>query len=295
MELEFGVNSRFGRFPYKKASNIINYALENGIKRFDTGYSYGNGKSQPLLARCLASQIEKAREDISISTKCSAPNTEYIEYCIRKSIEIFKCGYIDNFHIWGPSMENLDKGEILHKLKCLKREGLVRLISVNTHQLPLIKKISNGSYQEIQGVLIDFNLLRQDRKKYIKNCKKNKIKVFAGTALGQGTLINSIPRIYLRTLSPFYLGRAIFSKDTKRYLKPSKKFRKYIKVNYKYLKDKIPLSFVRHETSIDYVPIGMMSISSIDKNIEVFKNPIDLKVVRKISKWAVENCQIDNF
>ena len=53
MKLEFGTGSRFGRLNFIHAKNIIDYALKLGINRFDTGYTYGKFKSQPLLGRCL--------------------------------------------------------------------------------------------------------------------------------------------------------------------------------------------------------------------------------------------------
>ncbi|MBK16601.1 MAG: hypothetical protein CMK49_01100 [Prochlorococcus sp. SP3034] len=293
MELEFGVNSRFGRFPYLKAKKIVLHALKLGIKRFDTGFTYGNYKSQPLLARCLKSQIKKHREDISISTKCSAASAEYIEYCIKNSINNFQCGYIDNFHLWGPSIKKLEKNEILRKLQLLRKQGLVKNISANTHDLSTIKRISSGSYDEIRGILLDFNLLQQNRINYIRESKKNNLKIFAGTSLCQGLLISSVLKIFLRTKSPFYLGRALINKDTKKFLNPSKKLRKYLNENYNNIKKEIPLSFLCHEEAIDYVPIGMMSYDSINKNVAIIKNPVDKKIIRSISKWAFQNCQVE--
>ena len=36
----------------------VEYALNKGINRFDTGFSYGNFKSQPLLAKCLKKKLK---------------------------------------------------------------------------------------------------------------------------------------------------------------------------------------------------------------------------------------------
>ena len=57
MKLEFGTGSRFSRFKLDKAKSLVNHALSKGIRRFDTGYTYGNYKSQPLLAKCLEKKI----------------------------------------------------------------------------------------------------------------------------------------------------------------------------------------------------------------------------------------------
>ena len=102
--------------------------------------------------------------------------------------------------------------------------------------------------------------------------------------------------IILRTLSPFYLGRLILKKQTRRYIKPSSKLRKYCKNKFdKEIQMKVPLSFIINNKLIDSVPIGMMSINSINKNVEVYKNPLDSKVTDQIGEWALNNCQIKDI
>ena len=292
MKLEFGTGSRFGRLNFIYAKNIVDYALKIGINRFDTGYTYGKFKSQPLLGRCLKKEILVSRESLSLSTKCSAISEEYIEYCINKSIESLDCKFIDNFHLWGPSLNQLENKSILKKLKILKQKGLINKISVNTHELNIIKKISTGYFEEVEGIMVDYNLLQQDRKKYLSKIKKNNLTVFAGTVLCQGLLIESIFKTYLRTFSPFYLGRTILQKDKRRFILPAKKLRKYIKTNYKDSFKKIPLSFIRNEECVDYISMGMLSFSSLDKNMEIIKNPLEKRITKKVSQWARKNCQI---
>lgn len=292
MKLEFGTGSRFGRLNFEYAKKIIKHALKLGINRFDTGYTYGNFKSQPLLGNCLKREIQDSRESLSLSTKCSAISDEYIEDCIYKSIESLNCKYIDNFHLWGPNMNQLEDKNIFKKLKFLKRKGLINNISVNTHQLSIIKKISTGYFEELDGIMVDFNLLQQDRKNYLKKIKKNNLTVFAGTVLCQGLLIESIFNTYFRTFSPFYLGRVILQKHKRRFISPARKLRKYIKTNYKDIFKKIPLSFICNEEYVDYIPMGMLSCSSLDKNIKIVNNPIDKTITSKVSKWARKNCQI---
>ena len=292
MKLEFGTGSRFGRLNYKEAYALVEYALNKGINRFDTGFSYGNFKSQPLLAKCLEKKLKFSRESLIISTKCAAKSPEYINYCIQKSLETFKSSYIDNFHLWGANIQDLEDGEILKNLRKLQKEGKIKTISVNTHQLKTIKKISTGFYSEIKGMLIDFNLLKQDRIPYIKKSRDYGIQVFAGTVLCQGLLIESISEIFLRSLSPFYLGRALLKKESREYLKPAKILRKLIKNKYKNSYREIPLSYVINESLVEFIPIGMLSMKSIKRNVEIAKNPIKKEITDGIAKWAFENCQI---
>lgn len=292
MKLEFGTGSRFGRLNFADAKKIIDYALKLGINRFDTGFTYGKFKSQPLLGKCLKG-IPNSRESISISTKCLAKSDMYIEDCINKSIEKLESKYIDNFHLWGPSLYDLENKSILKKLQSLKKKGLIKKISVNTHNLKIIKKISTGYFEEIEGIMVDYNLLQQDRKIYL--CKNNNLTIFAGTVLCQGQLIESISKTYFRTFSPFYLARALLLEKSKSYFYPARKLRNYMKANYKDFYKKIPLSFVSNEEFIDYIPIGMLSCSSLDKNIEIINNPVNKKITSKVSKWARKNCQIKDL
>ena len=49
MKLEFGTGSAFARLSENKAYFLVNYALDLGINKFDTGVNYGNWRTQPLL------------------------------------------------------------------------------------------------------------------------------------------------------------------------------------------------------------------------------------------------------
>ena len=293
MHLEFGTGSRFSRFNLQSAQALINHALSKNIKRFDTGFSYGNYKSQPLLAKCLESEINQSREEIIISTKTSCESAEVIEYCVNKSFDNFGKKYIDNLYLWGPTNIELENKSIFKTLKKIIKSGKVKNILINTHSLNMIKKISTGFYDEISGIMIDYNLLQQDRYCHIKRAKKEGLSIICGTVFCQGLLLESPGEIILRTLSPFYLGRLILKKQTRRYIKPSSKLRKYCKNKFdKEIQMKVPLSFIINNKLIDSVPIGMMSINSINKNVEVYKNPLDSKVTDQIGEWALNNCQI---
>ena len=127
---------------------------------------------------------------------------------------------------------------------------------------------------------MDYNLLKQDRLPFIKKCKKNNIKIFAGTTLCQGFLLESILKMLLRSKSPFYLLRSLFKFETRQYLKNSKILRIHIKDEYNEFLKEIPLSFVVNEPNIDYLSIGMLSRNTIYKNINIFKKPLSKKLYK---------------
>ncbi len=238
-------------------------------------------------------KILNSREDISISTKTPSYSPEIIEECVKNSLGIFKSNYLDKLYLWGPNEKDLENKKIFQTAKKLLDSGLIKEILINTHSLSLIKKISTGYYDEISGIMLDYNLLQQDRYPYMRKCKKNGLSIIAGTVFCQGLLIESPTEIILRTLSPFYLGRMILKKSSRRYILPSKKLRSFCQKNYTIdIQKKLPLSFIIDENLIDSIPIGMMSINSINKNIEVYNNKLDSKIIQKVSSWALKNCQI---
>ncbi len=299
LKIEFGTGSRFGRLSYFKASSLVSYAINKGIRKFDTGSNYGNWLSEPLLGECLKTFLKKNREDYIITSKAGTLsknyqniknfNPEYIEDSIINSINNLKSGYLDNFYLHGPNLSEIKSKGLIKKLIHLKKRRLVKNIGVNTHDISLIEKISSGEIEEIDNILLDFNLVQQDRENAIKNCFKNNIKVVAGTALCQGLLIQSRLGITMRTLSPFYIGRMYFKKATYKHVNNANKVRKYLKKNYPLLRKEAPLSFVLNSKLISSIPIGMLSKKSIDNNIAIVKNPVNKKITDEISKWCKKN------
>ena len=142
--------------------------------------------------------------------------------------------------------------------------------------------------------MLDYNLLKQNILKFIRECKKNDIKILAGTSLCQGLLIDSILKIFLRSRSTFYLVRAFLKKETRNYLKPAKKTRQYLKSFNTSLYNKIPLSFVINEKSIDFIPIGMLSKDSIRQNMDILNNPIDKEIIEKVSDQIYKKVQVND-
>ena len=69
MKLEFGTGSAFARLSENKAYFLVNYALDLGINKFDTGVNYGNWRTQPLLGLVLQEHIKRNREKLIITSK----------------------------------------------------------------------------------------------------------------------------------------------------------------------------------------------------------------------------------
>lgn len=305
MKLEFGTGSVFSRLSKNKANFLVNYAVDLGIRKFDTGVNYGNWKTQPLLGFTLKEHLKKNREEFIITSKAGTHSygnlknsknftPEYIEFMINKSISDMNCKYLDKFYLHGPSLEDIENKELLNKLNTLIQTGKIRQFGVNTHNLLNIKKIASGFYSEIRSLIIDYNLLQQDRSFFFNSLKKNSIDISAGTALCQGVLIQSPLESFIRKRNIFYLLRFLLKKSTKKYLYPARVYREYVKNNFPNQFKSIPLSFVLNNSFVKTIPIGMLSKSSIERNIRTAKKPISKEITNKVGKWCQENCQLDD-
>ena len=181
---------------------------------------------------------------------------------------------------------------MLDKLNHLVSQGKVKKFGVNSHNLKFLKKISLGLYEGLDLLLIDFNLLQQNRSLIFENCKKNNIKISAGNSLCQGLLIQSPLSSFLRSKNFFNFCRAFLRKSSRKYIYPAKKARDYLKNRYPNDYQSIPLSSVLNNSNIKTIPIGMLSKSSIEKNINIARNPLAQEVTIEAEKWCLKHCQI---
>ena len=303
MRIEFGTGSSFAYLGHKKASSLVDYAVELGITRFDTAVNYGNWETQPLLGRALRKHIKSNREKFVITTKAGTYSSGYfgysknfspvfIENMIEKSISELNCDYIDKFYLHGPSIKQLETHGLLEKLNKLVSQGKIKKFGVNSHNLKILEKISFGYYEGLNLLLIDFNLLQQDRSLIFKDCKKNNIEISAGNTLCQGLLIQSPLTSFLRRKNFFNFCRVFLKKSSRRFINPAKKTREYLKRHYPDDYQSIPLSAVLNNDYVNTIAIGMHSKSSIERNVKIAKEPLNKKVTDEAAKWCLENFQI---
>ncbi len=297
MKIEFGTGARFARLNKKDAKELIDFAIESGIKSFDCGVNYGNWKSQPLLGNILKKYLRKNRSDFEISSKAGTHSqglthkkifdATYIEDMILKSINDLNCDFLDYFFLHGPTKKELESPELIKKLIFLKEKGLIKNIGINTHDIDLMRYLNKYLSKDIDSVLIDYNLIQNDREDIINEFNSNNILVKAGTSLCQGLLINSPLEIVKRSLSPFYASRLVLSRNTRKLIKPSKILRKYIRKNHWNERNEIPLSFVINNKNVAKIPIGMLSKESIIKNLNIDKNPVSETTTNSVLDWFV--------
>jgi aryl-alcohol dehydrogenase-like predicted oxidoreductase len=203
--------------------------------------------------------------------------------------------YIDNLFLWGPSIAELKSSFIWDELNVLKQSGKIIWYGVNTHDhLVLTYLRENQNNICLDDIMLDYNLLQLDREALVKSLANSGVKIWAGTALCQGFLNQSLFSMIRRTRSFSYLARALFNPSTRRFLTPARTLRNFTKLNFPQYFDSIPFSFVLQNPSVSFVPVGMLSCSSITRNLQVLNNQVPLDVLKFVSSWARLNSQVQD-
>ena len=295
--LAFGTGGRFGRLSDSLAKKLVGFAIDNDIRVFDTGFEYCKGASQSLLFRTLSNHFREFMPEVEISTKFrSTSNPTLLSSWIDSSLSMLvHRDYIDNVFLWGPSIDDLKENVCWEKLAYLRESGKIVRYGVNTHDIEVMEHLlENQNNYGLDCIMIDYNLLQMDRKSVIDRFSRLGVRVWAGTALCQGFLNQSLIEMTARAHSFSYLGRALLNPATRRMRKPAGNLRRYIRENYKIHSKHIPLSFVSSEPNISYIPVGMLSLSSIAQNLKTLQNPAPPEVINDVSSWSFQHCQIDN-
>lgn len=94
--LAFGCGSRFLMYkPEEKSIEALNRALDLGINYVDTAHSYGNGKSEELVGKVMATR----RKEVFLATKVTARKAEAAMRAIEASLKRLQTDHLDLMHI----------------------------------------------------------------------------------------------------------------------------------------------------------------------------------------------------
>ncbi|MCQ1531432.1 aldo/keto reductase [Lutispora saccharofermentans] len=178
--------------PVEESSEIIAYALDNGVNFIDTAQAY---RTYPHIKGAL----KKIKFRPVIATKSPAASYEEMEKAVLEALEGMEIDYIDIFHLHAARAQadvfELRKGA----LQCLldyKKKGMIKAVGISTHSVkvveaaaaredidvvfPLINKIGRGI---LEGTV-------DEMEKAIALCDKNGKGIYLMKVLGGGTMID---------------------------------------------------------------------------------------------------------
>ena len=170
-EIGFGCwaigGTSYGPTKDEESLQALEAAWENGVNFFDTADTYGHGHSESLLAQFLKG---KPREKIIVATKAgwdfydgrgSRKNFDpaYLRMACEKSLQRLRIDTIDLYQLHNPSLELIQKGEVISVLEALKKEGKIRFIGISLHTEE--EALAAMKDQRVDTLQLVFNLLDQ--------------------------------------------------------------------------------------------------------------------------------------
>lgn len=152
-------NYQFVSDPHNmNATELIHYALENGIRAFDTSPYYG--PSEILLGEALNTAFVREnfpREELYYITKCGRISADEFDYSpewiresVKRSLARLHTAYLDL--VYCHDVEFVSEDEAVEAVKELRRirdrDGTVRYVGISGYPLPVLCKIAKRVLEE---------------------------------------------------------------------------------------------------------------------------------------------------
>ncbi len=133
--LAFGCGSRFLMYPdEEKALAALNHAIDLGITYCDSAYSYGDGKSETLVGKVMATR----RKDVFLATKIPDRTRDEFMRRFEGSLKRLQTDHVDLVHIHSlRTAEDLSRLEApdgaIKGLLEAREQKMARFIGMTSH------------------------------------------------------------------------------------------------------------------------------------------------------------------
>lgn len=285
-ELGYGCASLWGKSKFtsdEKAEELFLTAYDRGIRFFDTGYSYGVAEKR--LGNCIR-KID--RSDLILSTKCGTRiskkgnyyhdwSVTWMQHSVETSMKRLHTDYIDMLQVHGPSIDEISD-EMLDWMHKLKKDGIVRAIGINTFDTDVLEYVNK--HKLFDFVMLDYNLLRQDREKLIKDLYDNGIGIIGGAPLAQSLYSNRVYKV--RNLNDiWYLLRAI--KNFRGHMVEGRRFQ-FVNEVEGMTGNQVALRYVLDNRRITSAVFGSVDKEHIIENTEAVDIVISDDIIKRIKQ-----------
>jgi aryl-alcohol dehydrogenase-like predicted oxidoreductase len=274
--LDYGIANKSGKPSVDKAYSILDKAIEQGIRSFDTAYAYGS--SEKVLGNYFVQNKDILKESV-ITTKIVLGNSpeqkkekisDVVSEKIQTSLERLKVDIVDNLMLHHVSDLDKYKDDIVSALLRVKEKGYTKKIGISAYNQDDLEKIMK--YDAFECVQIPINIIdmRLIKEGMLKKLKSNSVYIYARSVFLQGLFFMNYEKI------PKNLGGA----------------GKYLKV-LNNLSDKLGMSiaelalaYVRDIEEVDSLVIGAETPEQIQENVELINSPsIPIKYMKQISEY----------
>jgi predicted aldo/keto reductase-like oxidoreductase len=184
----------------RDAQELIEKAMEGGIRFYDTAESYQKGGSEIIYGKYL---VPKYRDDVFIMTKSTGNDAATAKEHLDGSLQRMKCDYIDLWQVHSlRTPEDVDeriKNDVLEVFEKAKAEGKVKHIGFTGHQNPfahtqfLDRTYDNDIFETVQ---MPINIIDSHFHSFIKNVLPlaidRNLGVLAMKTLSNGRFFNKV-------------------------------------------------------------------------------------------------------
>jgi len=180
----------------KKATGIIDMALDAGINYVDTADLYDFGANEEMIGTILG----KRRQDVIVATKVGNRWTEgkegwhwdaspsYIKEAVRASLKRLGTDYIDVYQLHGGTFED-DWDGVIETFEDLKTDGLIREYGISSIRPNVLKRFLPAS--SAKSVMMQYSALDRRPEEWLDFIGKEGASVVTRGTVAKGLLTNS--------------------------------------------------------------------------------------------------------
>jgi hypothetical protein len=180
----------------EEAIRMVNYALDHGMRYFDTARVYSDGQSEERVGKVA----KHRRQEMWIATKTRGRTRQEAIAHLEESLAALQTDYVDEWrmhNIW--SMEELDKltarGGAMEAAVRAREQGKVRYISMSGHRNPQVQVEALHRFS-FDSMLVALSALDHFILSYAEE--------FLPIANAKGIAVIGMKVMALATLEPYY-------------------------------------------------------------------------------------------
>lgn len=252
--VQFGMNYGIKNFDGKPSEfsiqEMLNYALDAGIRSFDTAMAYGD--AQRKLGRYLPDDSSiKVYTKIppNILLKQASNNKAVIVEQMMRSLESLRRDKVEGLYLHNAD-DIYSDGVIDGLIEC-KRQGLVERVGISGYESkPIIDGVNGYGIDMYQ---MPYNVLDQRLEREVLREIESKCLVFARSVFLQGLLLMNEDQIIASVPEAVVYIKAFHEISSKYEMNPIR----------------AAMSFVLGNGHVDYLVFGVDNIRQLKKNIDI--------------------------
>ncbi|GAA0481634.1 aldo/keto reductase [Salinibacillus aidingensis] len=250
----------------KKASEIIDRALDSGINYLDTADLYDFGANESIVGAA----VKGKRDEVIIGTKVGNhfepgkegwywdPSKGYIKEEVKESLRRLQTDYIDLYQLHGGTIEDpID--ETIEAFEELKQEGLIRYYGISSIRPNVIREYIKKS--NIVSVMMQYSLLdRRPEEEMLDLLHQNQVSVIARGPMAKGMLTKKGIEQVEKKAQNGYLD---YSYAELKYILP-----KFLELaNDEITPNALALSYILHHPALATATFGASSVDQLNANL----------------------------